>query len=133
MSEEENIIRRVSNLLATAFLYSGSPNLIDRFANALSKEAISKVLYDVQRVVQVGIDNSEIKNEKVKTEKGEDFRVIKISHEGTEYTIFGSLPSDHDIEEFLSMIERNVYYARKAGALAMATVNKVKFSKGEKE
>ncbi|MEM3951514.1 MAG: type I-A CRISPR-associated protein Csa5, partial [Saccharolobus sp.] len=38
--EKEGIIGRVANLLAVGFLYSESPTLLDRFANALSKEAV---------------------------------------------------------------------------------------------
>jgi len=58
--EKEGIIVRVANLLAVGFLYSESPTLVDRFANALSKEAVTKVLYDVQRIVQMGIDRGEL-------------------------------------------------------------------------
>ena len=138
MGENEDIIiRKVSNLLAAAFLYSDSPTLIDRFANALSKEAITKVLYDVQRVVEVGIDNNEIKTTNIKTDKGEynGIEIVK-EEEGNKkitYKIFGSLPTDQDIEKFLNMIEKDVYYARKAGALAMSTANKLKLSQGGEE
>jgi len=32
----------------------------------------------------------------------------------------GYLPTDKDVEDFLRLVERDVYYARKAGALAMS-------------
>jgi len=133
--DEDKIIRRVSNLLATAFLYSDSPTLIDRFANALSKEAVTKVLYDVQRVVEVGIDNNEIRNTKPEKGEGNMIEIVK-EEEGKKkviYKVFGYLPTDQDIENFLGMIEKDVYYARKAGALAMSTANKLKLSQGGEE
>lgn len=133
--DEDKIIRRVSNLLATAFLYSDSPTLIDRFANALSKEAVTKVLYDVQRVVEVGIDNKEIRNTKPEKGEGNMIEIVK-EEEGNKkvtYKVFGYLPTDQDIENFLGMIEKDVYYARKAGALAMSTANKLKLSQGGEE
>jgi len=133
--DEDKIIRRVSNLLATAFLYSDSPTLIDRFANALSKEAVTKVLYDVQRVVEVGIDNNEIRNTKPEKGEGNMIEIVK-EEEGNKkviYKVFGYLPTDQDIENFLGMIEKDVYYARKAGALAMSTANKLKLSQGGEE
>ena len=143
MGENEDIIiRKVSNLLATAFLYSGSPTLMDRFANALSKDALSKVLYDIQRVVEVGIENNEIKTTSIKTERGGgggvEYNTIEIiaENEGNKqkkYTIIGYLPSNQDIERFLNMIERDVYYARKASALAMSTVNRQKLNQGGEE
>ena len=131
----EGVIRRVANLLATVVVYTESPTYVDRFANALSKEAVSKVLYESQRVLQVGISDGEITTGKVEaskeglkvTEKKEGENVypaiIVKKKEGSKVLV-GYLPTDKDIEDFLSLIEKDIYYARKAGALAMSIANK---------
>ena len=123
MSEErkETIVRKIANLFATLYLYDESPTLLDRLANALSKEAVAKVLYDAQRVVQMGLRDGDITTGKEKIDEKELF-VINIRKE---YKIVGLLPSDRDVEDFLSLVEKDVYYARKAGALAMSIVNDV--------
>ncbi|WP_016731904.1 type I-A CRISPR-associated protein Csa5 [Saccharolobus islandicus] len=120
----EGIVRRIANLFATTYLYSESPTLVDRFANALSKEAVAKVLYDAQRIVQMGLDRDEIKSDIVKI-KDKDYPAIVIKKENS-VQIVGYLPTDQDVEDFLSLIEKDVYYARKAGALAMSIANKTK-------
>ncbi|QXJ28867.1 CRISPR-associated protein, Csa5 family [Saccharolobus shibatae B12] len=123
--EKEGIIGRVANLLAVGFLYSESPTLLDRFANALSKEAVTKVLYDVQRIVQMGIDRSEIVSTTT-TIQGKEYPAVNVTSSEGKYTIVGYLPTNQDIEDFLRMIEEDVYYARKAGALAMSIANRIK-------
>ena len=128
MDEEkiEGIVRRIANLFATTYLYSESSMLVDRFANALSKEAVAKVLYDAQRIVQMGLDRDEIKSGIVKI-KEKDYPAIVITKEKEKSVqIIGYLPTDQDVEDFLSLIEKDVYYARKAGALAMSIANRTK-------
>lgn len=122
----EGIVRRIANLFATTYLYSESPTLVDRFANALSKEAVTKVLYDAQRIVQMGLDREEIKSDIVKI-KEKDYPAIVITKEKEKSVqIIGYLPTDQDVEDFLSLIEKDIYYARKAGALAMSIANRTK-------
>ncbi|AWR98105.1 type I-A CRISPR-associated protein Csa5 [Acidianus sulfidivorans JP7] len=125
VKDEEGIVKRVANLLAVGFLYSESPTLIDRFANALSKEAVTKVLYDVQRIVQMGLDKNEIASTTA-TIQGKEYPAISVTSSEGKYTVVGYLPTDQDVEDFLGMIENDVYYARKAGALAMSIANKTK-------
>ena len=128
MSENnEKVIRRIARLLAVTFLYSGSPTLVDRIANALSKEAVAKALYDAQRIVQVGFGKNEIVSHTKQDEKGKKYTIIQIANN---YEVRGSLPTEQDIEKFLSMIEKDIYYARKAGALAMSIVTR-NVSRGE--
>jgi len=123
MSENnEKVIKRIARLLAVTFLYSGSPNLVDRIANALSKEAVAKALYDAQRIVQVGFGKNEIKSYTKQDEKGKKYNIIQITVDNNNYEVRGSLPMEQDIEKFLSIIEKDIYYARKAGALAMSIV-----------
>ena len=127
ISEErkETIVRKIANLFAALYLYDESPTLLDRLANALSKEAVAKVLYDAQRVVQMGLRDGDITTGKEKIDEKELF-VINVKKEyEKEYKIVGLLPSDRDVEDFLSLVEKDVYYARKAGALAMSIVNDV--------
>lgn len=116
-------------MFATVFIYSESPTLLDRFANALSKEAVSKVIYDAERIVQMGLDRKEITLGSTKIEDKE-YPAILIRLENQTFPIIGSLPSDKDVEDFLSLIEKDIYYARKAGALAMSIVTRVKSKSG---
>nr|WP_221290567.1 type I-A CRISPR-associated protein Csa5 [Stygiolobus caldivivus] len=131
----EGVLKRVANMLASVFVYSGSPTYVDRFANALSKEAVARVLYESQRVLQIGITNGEVKTGNAEvtgravkaTDKKEGENVypaIIIRREDKQYAIIGFLPTDKDIEDFISLIEKDIYYARKAGALAMSVANK---------
>ncbi len=127
----EGIIKRIANLLAVGLFYGESPTLVDRFANALSKEAVAKVLYDVERIVQMGRQRREI-NEISINIKSKDLPAISVTSSVGKYQVIGYLPTTQDIEDFLGLIERDVYYARKAGALAMsiAIENKIESNKG---
>lgn len=130
--QKEQILKRIANMFATVFIYSESPTLLDRFANALSKEAVSKVVYDAERIVQMGLDRKDITLGTAKIEDKE-YPAIIIKAENKSYTVIGSLPSDKDVEDFLSLIEKDIYYARKAGALAMSIVTRVKSKSGGEE
>lgn len=131
--ETEGVIKRMANLLAVVTIYSGSPTYVDRLANALSKEAVSRVVYEALRVLRVGIYNGEVTTGtiKVKTKEGEaEYPAITVKvkeKEGQEkhYNVIGYLPTDTDVEKFMSLVEKDIYYSRKAGALAMSIANKV--------
>jgi CRISPR type I-A-associated protein Csa5 len=139
--EIEGLLKRVANMLASVTIYSESPTYVDRFSNALSKEAVAKVVYESQRVLQVGISNGDIKLSSVKIkegkveeskegEGGESYPAISIKTKEREYYIVGYLPTDKDVEDFLRLVEKDVYYARKAGALAMSIANKTLLAGG---
>jgi CRISPR type I-A-associated protein Csa5 len=139
--EIEGLIKRVANMLASVTIYSESPTYVDRFSNALSKEAVAKVVYESQRVLQVGISNGDIKMSSVKIkegkveeskegEGGESYPAILIKTKERKYYIVGYLPTDKDVEDFLRLVEKDVYYARKAGALAMSIANKTLLAGG---
>lgn len=120
-------MRKIANLFATVTLYSDSPTLLDRFANALSKEAAIKVLYDAQRILQVGLKNNEVREDKEKGQDGKEYPVIRIQYKkGNEvynYKVNGFLPLDSEVQQFISYLEKDIYYARRAGALAMSSAN----------
>jgi len=139
--EIEGLLKRVANMLASVTIYSESPTYVDRFSNALSKEAVAKVVYESQRVLQVGISNGDIKLSSVKikegkveeskeSEGGESYPAISIKTKERKYYIVGYLPTDKDVEDFLRLVEKDVYYARKAGALAMSIANKTLLAGG---
>lgn len=141
-TDTEGIIRRVANLLASVFIYSESPTYVDRFANALSKEAVARVIYESQRIIQMGISSGEVKmgnveitgkSMKITDKKGEESypAVIIRTKEGRNYIVVGYLPTDKDVEDFMSLVERDIYYARKAGALAMSIANRSLLGGGE--
>ncbi|MEM3951513.1 type I-A CRISPR-associated protein Csa5, partial [Saccharolobus sp.] len=60
------------------------------------------------------------------TIQGKEYPAVNVTSSGGKYTIVGYLPTNQDIEDFLRMIEEDVYYARKAGALAMSIANRIK-------
>ncbi|AWR95232.1 type I-A CRISPR-associated protein Csa5 [Acidianus brierleyi] len=117
---DEGVLKRIANLLATSSLYTDSPTLIDRIANALSKEAITKVLNDSQRIIESGISKGDIFQN-----KKDDHPIISIKGEKM-LSIYGYLPTTSDIENFLLEVEKDIYNARKAGAIAMSIVNQAK-------
>jgi len=64
--------------------------------------------------------------------QGKEYPAVNVSSSEGKYTVVGYLPTNQDIEYFLRMIEEDVYYARKAGALAMSIANRTKLvSKSE--
>lgn len=125
MSVEQAWLKRISTMLAAAVLYSGSPGVVDRMANALSKEAVAKVLNDAQRIVSVGIDRGEVVAQRSSSGQA-DYVVVTVRTVDRTYTLYGTLPSPGDVEDFTRELEKNIYVARKVGALAMAAVNRAK-------
>ncbi|WP_148230908.1 type I-A CRISPR-associated protein Csa5 [Metallosphaera cuprina] len=119
-SNLEFTIKKVANLLAAVSIYAESPTFLDRISNALSKEAVVKVIGESERILNVGLNNKEIN--KLPGEKPQIS--IKVSKDGEKTVIiYGDLPTPYDVEQFIHDVENNIYLARKAGALAMATVN----------
>ncbi len=123
---DEGILKRIANLLAVSSLYTDSPTLVDRITNALSKEAITKVLNDSQRIIESGISKGDIFRS-----KKDDHPIISIKGEPNMLSIYGYLPTTSDIENFLLEVEKDIYNARKAGAIAMSIINQAKL--GEKQ
>ncbi|ABP95305.1 CRISPR-associated protein, Csa5 family [Metallosphaera sedula] len=116
-------LRRVANLLATASIYAETPTLLDRISNALSKEAAVKVIGDCERIVNTGLNRGEIR-----LQTGENPRIyidVKEGERTKTYELYGSLSSSEDVTQFIEDVERDIYTARKVGAVAMATVNGV--------
>lgn len=116
-------LRKVANLLATASIYAETPTLLDRISNALSKEAAVKVIGDCERIVNTGLNRGEIR-----LQTGENPRIyidVKEGERTKTYELYGSLSSSEDVTQFIEDVERDIYTARKVGAVAMATVNGV--------
>ncbi|QKR01116.1 type I-A CRISPR-associated protein Csa5 [Metallosphaera tengchongensis] len=129
MSQEDKelVLRRVANLLAVATIYADTPTFTDRMANALNKESVLRSIYDAERIVKVGKDRGEIMETREQGEhSGPWISVVETSDKGKNVKgkVFGYLPSEQDVEKFLNYVEKDIYLARKVGALAMAAVNK---------
>ncbi|MEW9492542.1 MAG: type I-A CRISPR-associated protein Csa5 [Candidatus Aramenus sulfurataquae] len=124
--KQERAIENVATLLAVATLYANAPTFTDRMSNALNKESVMRALYDAERVVLAGKNKGDITEGKEKGSKGGDISVISVKvAENETAKVYGYLPSDLDVEEFLRMAERDIYIARKVGAIAISKVNKV--------
>ena len=120
--EEKNVLRKIANLMAVSYLYDGSVTLLDRMSNALSKDIAIKALYDAERIVETGIRNQEIilfAKSANDEDEGKEKKYIIVKSADKSYIIYGSLPTGLDIEEFFSLLDKNIRYARKAGALAI--------------
>ena len=129
--DEKKVLRRISNLLAVAYLYDNSITLLDRIANSLSKESALRSIYDAFRVIDVATKNKEIIFSSSGDSKQKKFIIIKKKDEKT-YFIPGTLPSEKDLEIFYDMLDRSTLYARKAGTLALALVKRLE-QKRERE
>ncbi|MBW9141876.1 MAG: type I-A CRISPR-associated protein Csa5 [Candidatus Aramenus sp.] len=110
-------MENVATLLAVATLYANTPTFTDRMSNALNKESVMRALYDAERVVLAGKNKGDIT-------EGKAVISVKVA-ENKIAKVYGYLPSDLDVEEFLGMAERDIYIARKVGAIAISKVNKV--------
>ncbi|WP_238026457.1 type I-A CRISPR-associated protein Csa5 [Metallosphaera javensis (ex Hofmann et al. 2022)] len=90
-------------------------------SNALSKEAAVKVIGDCERIVNTGINRGEIR-----VQTGENSRVIVTVKEGDNtktFELYGQLSTSEDVNQFIEDVEKDIYTARKVGAIAMAMVN----------
>lgn len=119
--------------MAVASIYARSPTLLDRISNALSKEAAVKVIGDCERIVRTGLDRGEIRQSTVKRNNSELPALIvrEGGEEGKERTVIGYMATTTDVESFIEQVERDVYSARKAGAIAMSIVNSTLLGGGE--
>nr|MCL7344923.1 type I-A CRISPR-associated protein Csa5 [Candidatus Aramenus sulfurataquae] len=110
--KQERAIENVATLLAVATLYANAPTFTDRMSNALNKESVMRALYDAERVVLAGKNKGDITEGKEKGSKGGDISVISVKvAENETAKVYGYLPSDLDVEEFLRMAERDIYIA----------------------
>jgi len=117
--------KKVAYYLASVSLFTQYPTLLDRLANALSIDAVQKVIYEVGRIF-VSIKSSEEQyiKEITKEKEGKTHHYIEITVKSSgeqtkKYLIHGRLAGDKDIEEFLKDSIENVRVARIIAAYAM--------------
>ena len=113
MSQAETT-RKIANLVATAFLYTNSLTLTDRFAEAKSEGLLDQAVAEIYRTVVWGISQGDIKVEQDK---------ITVLNK---YVIEGELPTERDLAEFLD--NYSYYEVTKASAIAMAIANEQKLA-----
>jgi CRISPR type I-A-associated protein Csa5 len=118
MQEDKRYAPKVMNLVITASLLESSPTLIDRLANALSKEVVVRVISDCQRILSSAINRGQVKQE-----TDHKPSIIVTTDEGT-FNLYGYLPDEGDVMSFLNDVENDVYVARKTAALAITEVNR---------
>ncbi len=119
-------------MLAAVTLFTGTYSLIDRLANALSHEVVGKVLHEASRTLDTiirrqeqGIGLYELE------ENGQPFLKINVeTNTGVEsYRVFGRLPSDKLVLDFLEDTAKDISLARSIAALAMSIVAKAHASR----
>lgn len=137
MSSQEELdrsVERVTNLLAAVTIYTESPRYVDVMANALSKEPVSRILYEALRTIEVGLSNGDIKVGPYGGETKYQAIVIAKAEEGaSNKVVYGSLPNEDELNAFLSEVEKNIYVARKAAVLAMGKVAKILTASGKEQ
>lgn len=112
--------RSVASTLAAVSTYLGSYSLIDRMSNALSPDAVNRVIYEMSRIL-----NSVTKEEVPKiTPYNENnrrgIRVVKEEGEtAKEIIIDGEIAETSQLELFLEEVEKNPHIARSLASLAM--------------
>ncbi len=124
----------VANLLASVSLFMQYSSLIDRLANALSIDAVQRVVYEAYRILSTLIDGKdeyikEIKEEdkynivvrvKSRGAESEEVKEAKPKESFKEYHLYGRLPTSYEIDEFIKDSSKDIRVARVIAASAMA-------------
>jgi CRISPR type I-A-associated protein Csa5 len=115
MSQVEVNADRIATLMAVAALGLESTNVIDRMAFANSGEQAVRALLDAQRTVATLMNQG-----KVCSGKEQDYSVTYVGEcSSAQYKVYGLLPSDNEVRQFVDALYKDVRVARKVGAIAL--------------
>jgi len=121
------VYQKIANLLAAVTLCTQTYSIIDRMVNALSIDSVARSIYEASRNLAV-----------IKQQNAEDFNINEIEEDGKpyihvitvvkkakkEYKIYGRLPSDKDISEFIEQVNKDIKVAKTTASYAMGIVAK---------
>jgi CRISPR type I-A-associated protein Csa5 len=142
MSLDLKKYRGVATSLAAVGIASRSYSIIDRIANALSYDSVSRALYENSRILENllrrGIETERtegIFEEPHKDKK--DLKVVKIisKKDNTRVvdTVSGYLADDEQIKNFLEDTSKNIRIARSVASYAMSMIASALSKREEKE
>jgi CRISPR type I-A-associated protein Csa5 len=122
MSQVEVNVSRIATLMAVAALGVETTNVIDRMAFASSPEQAVRALLDAQRTVATLMIQG-----KVCAKVVQDYSVTYVGDcDSPSYKVYGLLPNDGEVEQFVEALYKDVRVARKVGAVALEIYLKVK-------
>lgn len=115
--------RGVANMFAMLVLATDSFTQLDRLANALSPEVVTRVVYDVMRSIDVLKRRPEVSIKEAKEGSSMIHRlVLKEDGKKREYQFWGGLAHEELMENFIEDSTIDLTIARKIAALAMSSV-----------
>ncbi|MEM1659269.1 MAG: type I-A CRISPR-associated protein Csa5 [Candidatus Jordarchaeales archaeon] len=120
--------RGIATALATVCVASGSYSVIDRVANALSLDSVSRAIYENARMLETLLrryretgGRQGVCEEKFESGGKELTRVRIVSDEG-EYFVEGYLADSEQVKAFLEDVSRDIRLARSVASYAMSMV-----------
>ncbi len=122
MSRSELIHKEIANALASYTLATRSYTILDRLANAISIDAVTKAIYELGRSLDVIIRNQ--KEDQAILYSNEN----KITIRGrwgdgiATFTIYGRLPNEYNYSSFLEEASKDIMVVRETAAYASAII-----------
>ncbi|MBS7287541.1 MAG: hypothetical protein KIH01_02020 [Candidatus Freyarchaeota archaeon] len=120
--------RGIATSLAVVCLASGSYSVIDRVANALSIDSISRAIYENTRILENLLrryrdsgGKQGICEEKFES-GGRELTRVRVILDGEEYVVDGYLADNEQVRAFLEDASRDVRLARSVASYAMSMV-----------
>ncbi|MEM2107157.1 MAG: hypothetical protein QXV46_05030 [Candidatus Bathyarchaeia archaeon] len=112
---------KLSNALAAIVLASRSYTILDRLANAISQDAVTKAVYELGRNLEVIIRNPK-DDQAIRLREGLIEVTSKWGDSPVTVEIRGQLPEPRDYEEFLNATASDIQVARRTAAYASGLV-----------
>ncbi len=119
------IHRETANALAAYTLATRSYTVLDRLANAISVDAVSKAIYELCRSLDVVIRTSKEDQAISYNESEGKGRIIIRSRWGNDvkdFTINGRLPNEYEYKSFLEQASKDIMVARSTAAYASSII-----------
>jgi CRISPR type I-A-associated protein Csa5 len=116
--------KSVANRLAMLAIATEGYTHLDRLANALNPETVSRVIYDADRSISALLSRADIK---IQQKQGEDnysyveFTTMFKDEKPKSYKFYG-LPKEEDSRKFIEEASRDLSVARKVAAYAVSIV-----------
>ncbi|HXG08138.1 MAG TPA: type I-A CRISPR-associated protein Csa5 [Nitrososphaera sp.] len=116
--------KSVANSLAMLAIAGEAYTHLDRLANALSPETVSRVIFDAQRTMSALLSRNDVKVEHKEDEKKRPFLQLTTRFKGESektYKFYG-MPREEDTRKFLEEATKDLAIARKVAAYAVSIV-----------
>jgi CRISPR type I-A-associated protein Csa5 len=116
--------KSVANSLAMLTIASEGYTHLDRLANALSPETISRVIFDAQRSMSALLSRNDVEVEHKEDDKKRPYLQLTTRFKGESektYKFYG-MPREEDTRKFLEEATKDLTIARKVAAYAVSIV-----------